>query len=296
MNILLTGGTGFLGNALTKSFAKDGHTMTILSRSAKTSENRHITYAKWNGKEMPLEVRIARFDVVINLVGASIADKRWTDEYKKELLDSRINATRACATYINGCTIKPKVFLSASAVGYYGGDSPLESDENAPNQNDFMGSLCKQWEEAAQGTDVRTVLLRTSVILGKNGGAMAEMLPIYKMCIGGRFASGKQGFSWMHLTDWVAAIRFLIENETISGAVNLVAPKYPTQNEFSNALDKALGRKNIFIIPKFALDIIFGERSILFWGGQKVVPKKLLDAGFVFQYPDLQAALANLVK
>lgn len=296
MNILLTGGTGFLGNALTKSLTKDGHTLTILSRSAKSSENRYITYAKWNGKEMPLEVRIARFDVVINLVGASIADKRWTDEYKKELLDSRINATRACVAYINGCTIKPKVFLSSSAIGYYGGDSPLESDENAPNQTDFMGSLCKKWEEAAEGAMCRTVLLRTGVILGKNGGAMAEMLPIYKMCIGGRFANGKQGFSWMHLTDWVAAIRFLMEKEDVLGAVNLVAPKYPTQAEFSKALDKALGRKNLFIIPKFALDIIFGERSILFWGGQKVVPKKLLDAGFVFQFPDLQGALANLVK
>ncbi len=295
MNILITGGTGFLGNALTKSLTKDEHTITILSRSAKSSENRYVTYTKWNGKEMPLEVRVARFDVVINLVGASIADKRWTDAYKKELLESRINATQACVAYINGCTIKPKVFLSSSAIGYYGGDSPLACHEDSPNKNDFMGSLCKQWEDASKDANCRTVLLRTGIILGKKGGAMAQMVPIYKMCIGGTFANGKQGFSWMHLTDWVAAIRFLIENEKVSGPVNLVAPKYPTQHEFSKALDKAVGRKNLFIIPKFVLDIIFGERSILFWGGQKVVPKKLLDAGFVFQYPELDAALKNLV-
>ncbi len=295
MNILLTGGTGFLGNALTKSLTKDGHTVTILSRKAKTAENRYVTYAKWNGKEMPLEVRVARFEVVINLVGASIADKKWTDAYKKELLDSRIEATQACVAYINACTIKPKVFLSSSAIGYYGGDSPQESDENAPNQDDFMGNLCRQWEEASKEATCRTVQLRTGVILGKNGGAMAQMLPIYKMCLGGRFASGKQGFSWMHLTDWVAAIHFLIEKESLSGAVNLVSPQYPTQNAFSNALDKALGRKNLFVLPKFALDIIFGERSILFWGGQKVVPKKLLDAGFVFQFAALDKALISLV-
>jgi len=294
MNILIAGGTGFIGNNLIQKLATEKHSVMVLSRSAKTSTNPFISYRQWNGKEMPLAIGL--YDVVINLVGASIAEKAWTDEYKQELRESRLLATAACVKYINGSIRKPKVFLNASAIGYYGGDAPQEADENTAAGTDFMATLCKDWEDAAKTAACRTVLMRISVVLGKEGGAIKEMLPIYKMGLGGKFASGAQGWSWIHIEDLTNAMIWLMEKAEIQGAVNLAAPKWETQLSFSRALAKAVSRPHLFVVPKFGLKMIFGERAILFWGGQKVVPKKLLENGFVFQYGELEAALKSVVN
>ncbi|MBX7243151.1 MAG: TIGR01777 family oxidoreductase [Bacteroidia bacterium] len=294
MNILIAGGTGFIGNYLVKSLTNEGHTVTLLTRSKRESGNRYVNYVQWDGKELPLAVRVAVYDGVINLTGESIAEKKWTEEYKKKLTESRIATTNACVEYINGCNLMPKFFLNASAVGIYGGDSSAETDEAAPAGNDFMGNLCKSWEDAAQKARCRSVQLRIGVVLGRGGGMIKEITPIYKMHIGGKFASGKQGMSWIHITDLIRAIHFIIENENISGPVNLSAPVWVSQAAFSKSLDKALGKWNPFFIPKFALDIVFGERSILFWGGQKAIPKKLLTAGFRFQFPEIEPALKEI--
>lgn len=293
MNILIAGGTGFIGKRLIQKLVKEKHTVMILSRSNKTSNNPFIAYRQWDGKQMPLAIGL--YDVVINLVGASIADKKWTDEYKQELRDSRLDATAACVKYINSSIKKPSVFLNASAIGYYGGDAPEVATEDAPAGTDFMGTLCKDWEGAAKKATCRTVLMRISVVLGKDGGAMKEMLPIYKMGLGGRFASGTQGWSWIHLEDLTNAMIWLMNETKVEGAVNLASPKWETQVSFSRALAKALHRPHLFIVPKFGLNLIFGERSILFWGGQKVLPKKLVENGFSFEYGDLDKALKSIV-
>lgn len=294
MNILIAGGTGFIGKRLIEKLVKEKHSIMVLSRSEKSSDNPFISYRKWNGKEMPLAIGL--YDVVINLVGASIAEKKWTDEYKQELRESRLNATAACVKYINSSIKKPKVFLNASAIGYYGGEAEQEANENSPAGTDFMATLCKDWEEAAKASTCRTVLMRISVVLGKEGGAIKEMLPIYRMGLGGRFATGAQGWSWIHIEDLTSAMIFLMENADIQGAANLAAPKWETQLSFSRALAKAVNSPHIFVVPKFALKMIFGERGVLFWGGQKVVPKKLIENGFKFQYGELEKALKSLVR
>jgi uncharacterized protein (TIGR01777 family) len=294
MNILIAGGTGFIGQNLIEKLVKAKHTVMVLSRSAKTSNNPFVTYRQWNGKEMPLAIGL--YDVVINLAGASIAEKKWTDEYKQELRESRLLATEACVKYINGNIKKPQVFLNASAIGYYGGDAPNEANEETAAGTDFMATLCKDWEVAAQKASCRTVLMRIAVVLGKEGGAIKEMLPIYKMGLGGKFASGNQGWSWIHIEDLTNAMIWLMEKTEISGPVNLTSPKWETQLSFSRALAKAVHRPHIFIVPKFGLKLIFGERAILFWGGQKVVPKRLLESGFKFQYGEMTAALKSLVS
>lgn len=294
MHILLSGGTGFIGNKLIAALAGAGHSVTVLTRKPMTSNNRFINYQLWDGKEMPLAVRVAVFDGVINLAGASIADKAWTEAYKQSLLGSRLAPTQACVRYIQQCNLKPKFFLNASAIGYYGGNCEVETDENAAAGSDFMAQLCRQWEEAAAGAGVRTVIARIGVVLGKGGGMIAQIAPLYKYHIGGRLGNGKQGLSWIHLDDLLSAILFCMENEQLEGVVNMVAPKWLPQAEFSKAMDKAMHKWNPFFVPKFALNLILGERAIIVWGGQKVVPARLAQAQFTYRYPEIGLALKEI--
>jgi uncharacterized protein (TIGR01777 family) len=292
MKFLITGGTGFIGKRLVRRLTQDDHQVTILTRSEKKSKDRLISYRKWNGKEMP--VAIGLYDVVINLAGASIAESRWTPAYKKLIRDSRVDATRACVEYINSCQTPPKAFLSGSAIGYYGGNNPDPVDESAPAGTDFMGSICQDWEEASKGAKCRTLNLRISMVLGEGGGPLDTLIPIYKLGLGGTMAGGKQGISWIHLDDLVAAILFLVENEKMEGPVNLAAPEYTDQKQFSDTLADVLSRPAFWIVPKFALDIILGEKSIIVAGGQKVIPARLKEAGFNFRFPDLEEAFQDI--
>ncbi|MEZ4828226.1 MAG: TIGR01777 family oxidoreductase [Bacteroidia bacterium] len=293
MNILITGGTGFIGERLVSALTAKGNQVTILTRNKKSSANRNVSFKQWDGKKLPLGMGI--FDAVINLAGASIGTLPWTEANKKLILESRIDATRACVEYINSSPNPPSVFLSASAVGYYGSEKMDEIDERGKPGTDFPAEVCRKWEEEANKARVRTVILRIGVVLGKGGGAMKEMLPYYKMGVGGRFASGKQGFPWVHVDDVVGSIIFLTEKEDFAGPVNVVAPHVVDQKGFSDHVSMALKKKNIFVIPKFALQVIFGERSRLFWGGQKVIPRKLQEMQFVFHFPDLRNALKDVV-
>lgn len=294
MNILITGGTGFIGDYLVPALTGDGHQVTILTRSKKKSEDRNLTFKQWNGKEMPMGMGI--YDVVINLAGASIGLLKWTDENKKLIMDSRVDATRACVKYINSSPNPPAVFLSASGVGYYGVEKKGEIHEHAKPGDDFPARVCIAWEEEASKAECRTVIMRMGMVLGNGGGALDEMLPIYKKYLGGRFASGDQGFPWIHVKDVVEIIKFFIEKEEISGPVNLVAPQVVDQSTFSSKLAHALGTKEFFVIPKFALQLLFGERAILFWGGQKAIPRKLQKHQYSFLFPDLRKALKEIVS
>jgi hypothetical protein len=293
MNILITGGTGFIGKHLIQRFTREGHLVTVLTRGNQRSENRHLHYLKWNGKEMPLGIGL--FDVVINLAGSSIAGNRWTPAYKQEILSSRVEATRACVDYINHSSRPPQVFISASAVGYYGANRLEAVDEQSAPGSDFVAEVAIQWEAEAAKANVRTVCPRIGLVLGKDGGMMERLLPIYRGFLGGRFASGKQGFPWIHIDDLVNAFALFIEQESIAGPVNLAAPEASDQAAFSAALAKVLGVLQPFVLPKFALDLIFGEMSVLFWGGQQVIPRKLEAVGYGWRYPRLEEALRSVV-
>ncbi len=294
MNVLITGGSGFIGTRLTASLTADGHQVSILSRKAQKSDNRLVNYLEWDGKRFPLATGI--YDAVINLAGASLAKGRWTESYKKTILDSRLNATRACVEFINRTNRPPRVFISASAIGYYGGfPQEVKSEADGPGE-DFLAEICKQWEAASQAANCRVVNPRIGVVLGKDGGAYPQMVTPYKFWLGGRFASGKQGFSWIHIDDIVKSIRFAIDNESVEGPINLVAPNWVDQATFSEKLAHSLGVMDLMVVPKFALKLIFGEKSVILWGGQKVLPAKLEEAGYVFAYPELEPALRMLRK
>lgn len=293
LNILISGGTGFIGKHLVPKLTELGHTVSILSRSARESKDRYITYLKWNGQEMPMGIGV--YDVIINLAGASIAEGKWTESRKKEILDSRISATAACVKYINSSPKKPKVFISASAVGYYGVKNHEEIDEKGKAGEDFAAKVCKEWEEESQKANCRTVNPRIGIVLGKGGGALKQLIPIYKAYLGGTLASGKQGFPWIHISDIVKSLIFCMENENINGPVNLVSPQVTEQKTFSNKLAKTLNRIDPFPAPKFALQFLLGERSLLLWGGQKAIPRVLQREKYIFEYSELDLALQDLV-
>lgn len=293
MIILIAGGSGFIGQKLTESFTKDQHHVHILSRSERKAKNPYVTYLKWNGKEMPLGIGL--YDVIINLAGVGIADQRWTEAYKFKIRESRIDPTRACVTYINKSQRPPRVFISASAVGFYGGANEEQTDEKAPPGNDFLANVSKEWESIASEAKCRTVMARFGVVLGNEGGAFPLMETAYRFFLGGKFGNGEQGFSWVHIDDVVGAIRFAIDQDTVSGPMNVTSPRIVSQKIFSHHLGKSLGRPDPFWIPKFMLDLTFGERGIILWGGQWAVPKKLEEAGYNFQYPELSDALNHLV-
>jgi uncharacterized protein (TIGR01777 family) len=269
------------------------HEVTVLTRSRRSTNERYLTYKQWNGKEMPMGMGI--YDAVINLAGASIGDNRWTEENKKLILDSRIDATRACVNFIERSPNPPSVFVSASAVGYYGVEFEGEIDENAPPGKDFAAQVCAQWEAEAKKADVRTVMPRIGLVLGKNGGLLDRLAPIYKMWLGGKMGSGEQGFPWVHRQDVIGTILFFLENEQVEGPVNIVAPQVVNQARFSAALAQAVGTKDIFTIPRFALNLIFGEQALLFWGGQKAIPRRLQRGLYKFAFPELEKALGDIL-
>ena len=293
MNILITGGTGFIGSYLVPQLIQEGHLVTILSRSGNKSENPNLTYLEWNAEEMPLGIGL--YDVVINMAGASIAGGRWTESYKKKIMSSRIAATRACVNYINSSPNPPKLFISASAVGYYGVKHEGEIDEKARAGKDFAAEVCKNWEEEAKKAECRTVIPRIGVVLGSGGGALEQMLPIYKSYLGATLANGEQGFPWIHIQDVVKSLLFIINHAELKGAINLVGPQIIDQARFSDTLAETLDKKAFFRIPKFALKILFGEQSLLFWGGQKVIPRVLQREGFRFDFPGVKEALKDIL-
>lgn len=292
MNILIAGGSGFIGQALAKSFTDEEHLVTILSRSKRESKNRYLTYLQWNGKEMPQGIGL--YDVIINLSGVGIGDKRWSEAYKFKLKESRINSTQACVNYINRSPRPPKIFVNASGVGFYGGSNMEKLDEAGAPGHDFLGKLSQEWEEVAAKAQVRTVMTRFGLVLGNDGGIFPLIAAAYNFFLGGQFASGKQGYAWIHIEDVVGAIKFCIEQESIEGPVNFVGPELVNQKTFSRKLAKSLNRPDIWIVPKFFLQLVLGERSVLLWGGQYAVPGKLSRHNYPYKFPTLSEAFEDL--
>ena len=288
--IAVTGSTGLIGSALVGHLKSEGHTVQRLVRRPAVSPE-EVT---WDPKHGTVDLdALAGVDAIIHLAGANVGDKRWTKKYRAEILNSRLLGTTTIASAV--ATLKPSLFICASAMGYYGETGNRAVIESDRPGNDFLATVCKEWEAAADlAGDVRTVKLRTGLVLDPADGALGKMLPLFRFGFGGKLGSGKQWWSWITLHDVIRAITFAIENE-ISGPINLTSPNPSTNQEFTAALARALRRPALLPVPGFALKITLGGFASEILGSKKVLPQALTDAGFTFDYPHLGPAIAELV-
>jgi uncharacterized protein (TIGR01777 family) len=294
MKILITGGTGLIGTHLVPALLAADHTLVVLTRNAKPSKLKGLTFLAWDGKRIPAEAGAA--DAVINLAGAGIADQRWTDAYKKTITDSRVQGTLACVQYIQAQAVKPKVFISASAVGIYGTRSKEVLTEASPVGNDFLAAVGRKWEMAAVGADCRTVTPRIGVVLAREGGAFPKLLAPFKVFAGGYIGTGEQGLPWIHIDDVVRFFEWALTTETASGIYNLAAPEVLNNKQFGHVLGHVLGKPSALPVPAFTVQLMLGESAMLVLEGQKVKPERLLQAGFTFKFAKADAAVRDLVK
>jgi len=288
--IAITGASGLIGTALVGYLKSQGHTVQRLVRRAAVSSE-EITWDPIAGT-VDLDA-LAGVDAVIHLAGAGVGDKRWTKKYKREILNSRLLGTTTIAKAV--AVVKPQVFISASAIGWYGESGNRAVIESDRVGDDFLAIVCREWESAADlAGDVRTVKLRTGLALDPTGGALGKMLPIFRFGLGGKLSTGKQWWSWITLHDQIRAIAFLLENK-ISGPVNLTSPNPVTNSEFTAGLARAMHRPALFPVPALALKIVLGGFSSEVLGSKKVMPQALTEAGFTFDYPHISSALEKLV-
>lgn len=299
MNILITGGTGFVGSALANDLKSSGHNVIVTTRE-QTDSGDKLT---WNPPDLIPADKMSKIDAIVNLAGESIASGRWTKERKERILASRVNTTRALVQSIrnpseNGKDLKcPKVIISASAIGYYGPHGDEDITEDAPPASDFLANVCKKWEAEAlkaRESGVRVVIVRLGVVLGPDNGALSRISLPFKFFLGGPIGSGNQWFSWVHRDDVIGIIKFALDNNAISGPVNLTAPEPVTNKEFSNALGRALCRPSLLPVPGIVLKMALGELGEISLTGQKVIPEKALKAGYKFKYPTIDEALKSI--
>lgn len=288
--IAITGASGLIGSALVGHLKSEGHTVQRLVRRATVAPDE----IQWDPKTGYVDIEALRgVDAVIHLAGVGVGDKRWTKRYKSEILNSRLLGTTAIANAI--AEVKPQVFISASAIGWYGDSGNRAVVESDSVGNDFLAAVCREWEGAADlAGDIRTVKLRTGLVLDPTGGALGRMLPLFRFGLGGKLGSGKQWWSWITLHDVVRAIIFALENP-IAGPVNLTTPNPVTNQEFTAALARAMNRPALFPAPAIALKLALGGFSSEILGSKKVMPNALSDAGFVWDYPHITNALTALI-
>jgi uncharacterized protein (TIGR01777 family) len=295
MRVLVSGGTGFIGQALCPRLASAGHEVIVLSRrsSPRLPSGAVRAVRSLDGLDA------SDFGGVINLAGEPIGDGRWTDSRRKLLLDSRLGVTRSIVDWIGGARGGAPVLVSGSAVGYYGEQGQREITEDTPPTPGFTHDLCAAWESAAgraTGMGARLCIARIGVVLERDGGALAKMLPAFRMGAGGRLGSGQHWFPWVHREDMAAILQWLLENPAASGAYNASAPNPVTNEAFTRALGHALGRPTVLPMPAAALKLLFGDMSELLLVSDRMVPRRLLQEGFRFRYPDLEGALAAILR
>jgi uncharacterized protein (TIGR01777 family) len=288
--IAITGASGLIGSALVGHLKSEGHTVQRLVRRATVAPDE----IQWDPKTGYVDIEALRgVDAVIHLAGVGVGDQRWTKRYKSEILNSRLLGTTAIANAV--AEVKPQVFISSSAIGWYGDSGNRAVVESDSVGNDFLAAVCREWEGAADlAGDVRTVKLRTGLVLDPTGGALGRMLPLFRFGLGGKLGSGKQWWSWITLHDVVRAIIFALEHP-IAGPVNLTTPNPVTNQEFTAALARAMNRPALFPAPAIALKIALGGFSSEVLGSKKVMPNALSDAGFVWDYPHITNALTALI-
>ncbi|KXH81976.1 TIGR01777 family oxidoreductase [Sporosarcina sp. HYO08] len=297
MNIVIAGGSGFIGQKLTKFLVNEGHTIMILTRFAKQS-SRNITYVQWLCEGASPEKELTNVDVFINLAGVSINDGRWDAKHQQQIYNSRMTATDELLRIIDALPHKPSVFVNASAIGIYPASKQAVYTETSTEvANDFLGKTVFDWENKAKQVETygtRTVLMRFGVVLGKEGGALPLMVLPYKLFAGGTVGEGDQWVSWIHVEDVIQAISFVIENDNIRGPVNVTAPIALQMKEFGKTIGAVLHRPHWMPVPSFAMKLALGQKSALVLEGQHVVPGVLLESGFKFHFPTLHTALKDL--
>ena len=284
MRIAISGNSGFIGRHLTEFLSAGGNVVVPLKHSMFRSRS-----------DEKLRQALAGCNVVINLAGATI-NQRWTRKAKRKILNSRIHTTRRLVSIINEMEVKPEVFISASAVGVYP-DKGIYSESSTSEGTGFLADVCICWEDEAQklSRDIRLVIARFGVVLAKDGGALPKMLLPFRFFVGGKIASGKQGFSWIHIEDVLHAIQFIIDHKDLSGVVNLVAPQPLTNRAFTKATAEVMHRPAWLTIPRKVFQYVYGEGAEVITKGQQAYPARLLSAGYIFRYSDIRLALHSFM-
>ncbi|MFQ5757421.1 MAG: TIGR01777 family oxidoreductase [Acidiferrobacterales bacterium] len=297
MNILVTGGTGFIGGALCRRLLAGGHAVSVLTRERQRAEQllQGKVAAIESLDELPQETAP---EAIVNLAGLSPGSGRWTERLKQEFLAGRVGVTRQVIRYIARTDRKPGILISGSAVGYYGARGDEELGEDAPPGNEYQSHLCKAWEaeafKAAQ-YGVRVCVSRTGVVLGKGGGALSSLVSQFRLGLGGYVGSGRQWMSWVHIDDLVGIMLHLMADESLAGAFNTTAPNPEMNRDFARELAAALHRPALMWAPGWLLRLMVGEMAHLYVTGQKVLPSRLLESGYRFKFPELRAALADIL-
>lgn len=300
MKILLTGATGFIGARLCEVFSQAGHTLTALSRDPVSAKRRVPQLAEafhWSPLTLPAQA-LEGCDAVVNLAGESVAG-RWTDAKRKAIRESRVLGTKQLVTAFAQLAQKPKVLISASAIGYYGDRSEELLTEDSAPRTDFLAQVCQEWEreaEQAAQLGVRVVRLRIGIVLGPGGGALQAMLPIFKLGGGGPLGPGRQWWSWVHRDDVVGLIAHALEKSDLSGPVNVTAPQAVRQKEFAQVLGRVLRRPAFMPAPAFALKFVLGEFSNELLSSKRVLPKRAQETGYRFRFAELEPALGDILR
>ncbi|MCL4550471.1 MAG: TIGR01777 family oxidoreductase [Bacteroidetes bacterium] len=298
--IVLTGATGSLGKKIVRKLIELGDEVCILTRSAKNAKKIFPTVnniIEWSPGSNAWYSSLEGADAVINLAGENIMARRWNEEHKRKILLSRVNSVQSLISAIEHVKNKPKVFISASAVGYYG-NREEEVDENSKPEKDFMADVTTRWENETKKIDrlaVRRVNIRIGIVLDKENGALARMILPFKFFVGGPLGSGAQWFPWVHVDDVVGIFLFALDNENVDGILNAVSPNPARMNEFCKTLGMVMKRPSMFRVPEFVLKIILGEAAQVILGGAKVIPKRTEGFGYKFEYSELTEALKNLL-
>jgi uncharacterized protein len=293
MKILITGGTGFIGKVLTRSLLKDGHEVTVLSRNPSSVEKLYGPEVKALGNLQQITSNSV-FDIVVNLAGAPIFANRWSESRKKLIRESRISLTEALVAGIAQMSTKPRLLISGSAIGFYGDQGDTVLTEQSNQVEDFSQTLCADWEASARKAEdfgVRVCLIRTGLVIGPGGGLLQRMVLPFRLGLGGRIGSGNQWMSWIHVQDWINIAHAMIKDVSMQGAYNATAPSPVTNLEFTKTLAACLKRPALLPVPGWLLKNLLGEMSQLILGSQRVVPQRLLEKGFNFQFTDLASAL-----
>jgi uncharacterized protein (TIGR01777 family) len=296
MKIFITGGTGFVGKTLAPALIRSGHEVCILTRSGK-GDSSGVSWVEGDpAQKGKWQEAVREHEVIINLAGASIFT-RWTEEAKKKMRDSRIFTTRNLVEAMEGG--KVKTFFSTSAIGYYGFHGDENLTEESPPGADFLALLARDWEAEAKQAEkkgCRLIVTRFGIVLGEKGGALGQMIPLFQRYLGGPLGNGRQWFSWIHIDDLTRAFLFLLEQPEISGPVNFTAPNPVRNKELAQWLGRIMGRPAFLPAPGFMLKLVLGEFGSILLKGQRVLPRKLLQAGFPFSYSEIDRALRQVIR
>jgi uncharacterized protein (TIGR01777 family) len=301
MKIFITGGTGFVGRNLVSRLLQEGNEVSVLTRSARPKETASSKVHYVQGDPMkggPWQDSVKEHDVVVNLAGASLF-KKWTPEYKRAIRESRLQTTDNLVSAIKAAPSGQITLFSTSAVGYYGFHGDEELTEDSPAGDDFLAKVASDWEEHALKAEVngaRVVITRFGIVMGEKGGVLGQMVPMFRRFMGGPIGSGKQWFSWVHIDDLVTAFLFLIKHGEISGPVNVCSPNPVRNRELAKTLGITLHRPSFLSVPGFLVRLALGEFGSVVLKGQRVIPRRLMDAGLSFQHPTIQEALEDILK